>query len=65
MGGFIRTVKASTYGQHNPSNCGHYALAVTEIVRRMLSKGMSIEEVAELTELSVGEIERLQRDQTH
>ena len=36
-----------------------------EIVRRMLIKGMSIEEVAELTELSVGEIERLQRDQTH
>lgn len=36
-----------------------------EIVRRMMSKGMSIEEGAELTELSVGEIERLQPDQAH
>lgn len=37
----------------------------SEVAQRLLRKGVPIEDVAELTELSVGEIEQLQRDQTH
>lgn len=37
----------------------------SEVARRMRNKGMPVEDVAELTELSIEEVEQLRRDQTH